>query len=116
MLEIRLAPVPFLAMRNHVTLGVAAMLAIVGTACMHEGALPTPSAASETATASTSAETVAIEQREVCVGSSVASAGVLGDTLFYRAAMLPDGKLAVGYYAFFSEEPWWPLGARARRP
>lgn len=107
MLEIRLAPVPFLAMRNHVTLGVAAMLAIVGTACMHEGALPTPSAASETATASTSAETVAIEQREVCVGSSVASAGVLGDTLFYRAAMLPDGKLAVGYFAFFSEErPW----------
>jgi hypothetical protein len=106
-LQIRVAPVPFLAMRNHVTLGVATMLAIVGTACMHEGALPTASAASATATESTSAETAAIEQREICVGSSVASAGVLADTLYYRAAMLPDGKLAVGYFAFFSEErPW----------
>ncbi len=107
MLQIRVAPVPFLAMRNHVTLGVATMLAIVGTACMHEGALPTASAASETSTEPTSPETAAIEQREICVGSSVASAGVLADTLYYRAAMLPDGKLAVGYFAFFSEErPW----------
>jgi len=52
-------------------------------------------------------EQTAIEQREVCVGSSVESAGDLGDVLYYRATVLPDGKLAVGYFAFFSEErPW----------
>jgi hypothetical protein len=61
-------------------------------------------------------EQTAIEQREICVGSSVASAGDLGDVLYYRASVLPDGKLAVGYFAFFSEErPWgnnwltWPV-------
>jgi hypothetical protein len=52
-------------------------------------------------------EQSAIEKREICVGSSVESVGELGDTLYYRASVLPDGKLAVGYYAFFSEErPW----------
>jgi hypothetical protein len=52
-------------------------------------------------------EQVAIEQKELCVGSSVASAGDLADTLYYRATLLPDGKLVVGYYAFFSDErPW----------
>jgi hypothetical protein len=49
----------------------------------------------------------AIERREICVGSSIKSAGDLGETLYYRASMLPDGKLVVGYFAFFSEErPW----------
>ena len=48
-----------------------------------------------------------IERREICVGSAVASAGTLGETLYYRAAVLPDGKLVVGYFAFFSQErPW----------
>jgi len=41
-LQIRAAPVPFLAMRNHVTLGLATAIAIVGTACIPEGALPPP--------------------------------------------------------------------------
>ena len=94
-------------MRNHVTLGVATVLSIVGTACIHEGALPAASASSAAQAESSSDEAAAIEQREICVGSSVASSGDLGDTLYYRAAMLPDGKLAVGYFAFFSEErPW----------
>lgn len=52
-------------------------------------------------------EESAIEQREVCVGSAVKSAGLLADTLYYRATRLDSGKLVVGYYAFFSEErPW----------
>lgn len=55
----------------------------------------------------TDSETDAIEQREICVGSAVKSAGKLADNLYYRAARLPDGRLVVGYYAFFSEErPW----------
>lgn len=45
--------------------------------------------------------------QEVCVGSSIASAGELSEILYYRAAVLPDGKVAVGYFAIFSEErPW----------
>lgn len=104
MLQIRVAPVPFLAMRNHVTLGLAATLAVVGTACMRQGALPDATIAHEDPS---TIEQIAIEQREICVGSSVASSGDLGDTLYYRAAVLPDGKLVVGYFAFFSEErPW----------
>src|SRR5579871_3921877 len=48
-----------------------------------------------------------IEGQAVCIGSSVKSAGHLADVLFYRAVALEDGRLAVGYYAFFSEErPW----------
>jgi hypothetical protein len=103
-LQIDAAPVPFLAMRKHVTLGLATAFAVVGTACIPEGALP--GAASPQVDPST-LEEAAIERREICVGSSVASSGDLGDTLYYRAALLPDGKLAVGYFAFFSEErPW----------
>jgi hypothetical protein len=53
------------------------------------------------------AEQTAIEQQPVCVGSSVASAGALSDVLYYRAMALADGRVAVGYFAFFSEErPW----------
>jgi hypothetical protein len=56
---------------------------------------------------SSNVEQSAIEKREICVGSAVESVGELADDLYYRASVLPDGKLAVGYYAFFSEErPW----------
>jgi hypothetical protein len=49
----------------------------------------------------------AIERQPICVGSTVASAGKLGDVLYYRSSFLDDGRLLVGYYAFFSEErPW----------
>ncbi|MDB4940514.1 MAG: hypothetical protein JWP97_48 [Labilithrix sp.] len=55
----------------------------------------------------TDGETYAIEQREICVGSAVKSAGALAENIYYRAARLGDGRLVVGYYAFFSEErPW----------
>src|SRR5262249_42318503 len=54
-----------------------------------------------------SPEQAMIESQPVCVGKAVASAGELGETLYYRATRLPDGKIAVGYFAFFSEErPW----------
>jgi hypothetical protein len=49
----------------------------------------------------------AIERQPVCIGSAVASAGSLSDVLYYRATRAPDGRLVVGYFAFFSEErPW----------
>ncbi|WP_438021002.1 hypothetical protein WMF18_18880 [Sorangium sp. So ce315] len=49
----------------------------------------------------------AIEGQSICVGSTVASAGELGDVLYYRSATGERGEVSVGYYAFFSEErPW----------
>jgi len=52
-------------------------------------------------------EQAAIERQPVCVGSSVASAGDLSDVLYYRAVALDDGRVDVGYFAFYSEErPW----------
>jgi hypothetical protein len=52
-------------------------------------------------------EVAEIERHSVCIGSSVASAGELGPMLLYRRTHLGDGRLAVGYYAFFSDErPW----------
>ncbi|WP_437738131.1 hypothetical protein [Sorangium sp. So ce1335] len=49
----------------------------------------------------------AIEAQAICVGSTVASAGELGDVLYYRSAPGERGEVSVGYYAFFSEErPW----------
>ncbi len=50
---------------------------------------------------------LAIETQPVCIGSTVRSAGALSDVLYYRAVSLGDGHVAVGYFAFFSEErPW----------
>jgi hypothetical protein len=52
-------------------------------------------------------EQAEIEREPVCVGSSVESAGNLSDVLYYRAVALPDGRVEVGYFAFYSEErPW----------
>gem|GEM_PF-1960603 len=66
-----------------------------------------PKASYSRAWAPLSPEAAAIEQQEVCVGSAVASAGTLGDVLYYRARVLDDQSLVVGYFAFFSEErPW----------
>jgi hypothetical protein len=104
--QIRAAPIAFLAMRNSVPLGLATVLAVAATACVRLGSLPPPVAPVEDISPS-SLEQIAIEQREVCVGSSVESSGDLADTLYYRATVMPDGKLVVGYFAFFSEErPW----------
>jgi hypothetical protein len=56
---------------------------------------------------SRTAEEALIEEQPVCIGSTVASAGELSDVLYYRAARTNDGRIAVGYFAFFSEErPW----------
>jgi hypothetical protein len=53
------------------------------------------------------ADEALIERQVVCIGSTVHSAGELGSALFYRSERLPTGELAVGYYAFFSDErPW----------
>jgi hypothetical protein len=54
-----------------------------------------------------SAEEAEIEGQPICIGSTVRSAGVLGPALLYRRSHLPDGRLAIGYYVFFSDErPW----------
>jgi hypothetical protein len=83
---------------------VALAFVLAGIGCVQTNGLPTTS---QEPMEPGSVEEAAIEQREVCVGSSVASAGTLGDTLYYRAAQLEGGKLVVGYFAFFSQErPW----------
>jgi hypothetical protein len=57
--------------------------------------------------AETTPEQLAIEAQPVCIGSLVSSAGVLDDVLYYHAIKRPDGRIAVGYFAFWSEErPW----------
>jgi len=69
----------------------------------HVGALPPSPGPRGAATP----EEAAIERAPVCIGSAVASAGALADVLYYRAASLGEGRFAVGYFAFFSEErPW----------
>jgi hypothetical protein len=83
---------------------IAASSFLVAAAPRNADALPS---APEEIEAPSDAEQAAIEAQPVCIGSTVWSAGELGSTLFYRRARLPDGKVAVGYYAFFSEErPW----------
>jgi hypothetical protein len=79
------------------------VLGVLGVAPRGAGDLPlAPPGAS-----ASSAEGQAIEAQPVCIGSTVHSAGELGPALFYRSARLPDGRLMVGYYVFFSEErPW----------
>jgi hypothetical protein len=104
-----IAPVALLAMQQNglaaLTMTLSVTLGVASIGCVRQGALPVSIPAASTH--ASSIEQLAIEQREICVGSSIESAGVLGDTLYYRAATLPDGKLAVGYFAFFSEErPW----------
>lgn len=85
------------------SLAVAAPLALASIGRGHLGSLPPPPGPR----AARSAMQAAIEAKPVCIGSSVESAGTLGDVLYYRAAALPDGHVAVGYFAFFSEErPW----------
>jgi hypothetical protein len=52
-------------------------------------------------------EQAMVEEQPVCIGSSVSSAGRLSDVLYYRAVATGDGHIAVGYFAFYSEErPW----------
>lgn len=89
------------------TLALAYVLAhlLVCTGCARLGALPAIPAGVQPEPSGP--EVAAVEQKEICVGSAIASSGKLGDILYYQASVLPDGKLAVGYYAFFSDErPW----------
>ncbi len=70
-------------------------------------ALPRPVAGEAVAPVESSAIGAAIEQQSICVGSTVVSAGELGDVLYYRSSPGEHGEVSVGYYAFFSEErPW----------
>jgi hypothetical protein len=86
---------------------LAGLLSFGAAGCAPADALPTASSPGVAEVGTGGLEVVAIERREICVGSAIASVGTLGDTLFYRATELPDGKLVVGYFAFFSEErPW----------
>jgi hypothetical protein len=78
-------------------------LALAGIEGGHLGSLPAPPGPR----GSRSVMQATIESKPVCIGSSVESAGTLGDVLYYRATTLSDGRVAVGYFAFFSEErPW----------
>jgi hypothetical protein len=84
-------------------LAAATPLALASVEGGHLGSLPAPPGPRA---ARTTMQT-AIAAEPVCIGSSVDSAGTLGDVLYYRATTLPDGRVAVGYFAFFSDErPW----------
>jgi hypothetical protein len=84
-------------------LAAAAPLALASIEGGHLGSLPPPPGPR----GASSVMQAAIEAKPVCIGSSVESAGTLGDVLYYRATTLSDGPIAVGYFAFFSEErPW----------
>lgn len=87
-------------MRRTLLVGLG-LIGSMTTGCSKQDRLFDPSSVESPADEET------IESHEVCVGSSVVSAGALADTLYYRAVMRADGKLVVGYYAFWSEErPW----------
>lgn len=84
-------------------LAAAAPLALASVDGGHCAVLPDRPGPRGTPTA---AQTL-IERQPICIGSSIDSAGELGDTLYYRAVALPDGRVGVGYFAFWSEErPW----------
>jgi hypothetical protein len=84
-------------------LAVAGPLALASIEGGHLGSLP----AAPGPRGARSERRAAIEGKPVCIGSSVESAGTLDDVLYYRATTLSDGRVAVGYFAFFSEErPW----------
>ncbi|HVY44238.1 MAG TPA: hypothetical protein VHB21_00100 [Minicystis sp.] len=89
--------------RRFSLLGAFAFGAWLLLGALPHGELPAPTRRS----APPSADERAIEAREICVGSTVASAGELGPVLYYRHARDAEGALEVGYYAFYSEErPW----------
>jgi hypothetical protein len=82
---------------------IAAPMVIASFGCGHLAVLP----AAPSARGPSTPEQRAIESAPVCIGSAVASVGVLSDVLYYRAIATDDGRVAVGYFAFFSEErPW----------
>jgi hypothetical protein len=82
--------------------GVAASALV----CAPISALP-PSPSEVARAGSPTGMEASIERQPICVGSSVLSAGSVADTLYYRAVLLQDGKIAVGYFVFYSEErPW----------
>ncbi len=85
---------------------IGALLGVVGlSGCARIGAFPAMPHGAQPEPSSP--EAAAIEKRKVCIGSTIASAGTLFNVLYYQASVLPDGKLAVGYFAFFSDErPW----------
>jgi hypothetical protein len=78
--------------------------ALLTTACLPlTGGLPE----SPGARGSVTPDQALIERQPICVGSSIQSAGRQGEVLYYRAVATDDGLVAVGYFAFFSEErPW----------
>jgi hypothetical protein len=70
-------------------------------------AVELPAALAPIAETEIAAEDAAIRAVPICIASTVHSAGELGPALLYRRARRADGRLVVGYYAFFSEErPW----------
>jgi hypothetical protein len=100
----RALPDGLLARRGTVlVMAVAPVAALASVDGSHIAALPhAPGPRGER-----TAEQAEIERQPLCIGSTVNSAGALSDTLYYRAVAMPDGRLEVGYFAFYSEErPW----------
>jgi hypothetical protein len=82
---------------------VAAPMAFASVDGEHLASLPAPPPVS----AERTPEQTRIETQPVCIGSNTHSAGSLSDVLYYRAVAKDDGRIEVGYFAFFSEErPW----------
>lgn len=89
--------------RRAALLAAATPLVFASVDGTHLAALPDPPGPRGPRTA----EQALIEQQPVCIGSTQASAGDLSDVLYYRAVATDEGRIAVGYFAFFSEErPW----------
>jgi hypothetical protein len=91
------------ANRTRVAFLVAAVPLALASVGGHTGVLPSAPGAR----AQPTPEQARIEHQPVCIGSSVESAGVLSDVLYYRAVASGPKQVTVGYFAFFSEErPW----------
>ncbi|MCL2448091.1 MAG: hypothetical protein FWD17_03995, partial [Polyangiaceae bacterium] len=87
----------------HVLAAVAVPVAVASIDGEHVGVLPPPPVARFERTP----EEARIEAQPICIGSTTHSAGDLSDVLYYRAIARDDGRIEVGYFAFFSEErPW----------
>jgi hypothetical protein len=94
---------PAWAQRRWTAVTLAVPLVFASVDGGHLGVLPPPPAARGERTA----EQTLIETQPVCIGSTEHSAGELSDVLYYRAIARDDGRIEVGYFAFYSEErPW----------
>ena len=90
--------------RRAIALGTLAIAYAFASA--PSGVLPSSKGAAPRDVLDSSIE-AAIERQPVCVGAVEDDAGNVADSIYYRAVQTSDGRVAVGYFVFFSEErPW----------